>query len=157
MHARALFGGRTFDVVHTLACGDDASDRWVDVGIGDARLERVRVLLPFVAQSFVAITSREARALGLTPALPTTPNGAPGCTLHGPEGVVVLADGVVAAERLELPSGAANPGSTADVAVDGERPRTFRRLPVVRGDASRAFVVDDVDAIAARGRLVTPG
>ncbi len=156
-HARALFGDRTFDIVHTLGCGDDVSDRFVDVEVGIGRLERVRVLLPFVARTFVALASREARALGLAGPLPMTPSGGPACTLHGPEGVVVVVDGVVAAERIELPGANAGEPALADVVVDGERPRTFRRLPVVPGDMLRAFVVDDVDALAPRGRLVPAG
>jgi propanediol utilization protein len=154
-HAAALFGERTFEVVHRLASGDDASDCVVSVDIGAGRLEDVRVLLPFVDRSSVAVTSRDARALGLAAPLLATPTGSPGCTLHGPEGVVVLGEAVVAAEHVELPAGPMGQMPMADVVIDGERPRTFRRLPVVCGPVARAFVLDDLDAPAAHGRLAS--
>ena len=154
-HARALFGSRPVDAVYTLACGDDVSDVAVDVDVGGRRLARVRVFLPFVVDSFVALTARDLRDLGWPNALPATTNGAPGGTLHGPGGVVVLVNGVVAAERVELPPAIALTSSTADIVIEGERPRTFRRLAVARAQSTRAFVADDGEPVHGRGRLVT--
>jgi propanediol utilization protein len=156
-HARALFGERRLDVVHTLACGDDVSDGVVGVDVGAARFERVRVLLPFAAESTIALPTRDARGLGVTTTLATTAAGGPGCTLHGPAGVIVLVAGLVAAEFAELPPEVAGSSTIVDIVVDSERPRTFRRLPVRRGTALRAFVVDDGDPVAVRGRLSGPG
>ncbi len=154
-HARALFGDTPLRVVHTLACGDDVSDVVLGVDGPGGRLDDVRVLLPFVPQSYVAVPPRDARRLGVTGALPATPEGAPGCTLHGPAGVVVLAAGVVVAEHVVL---LADEGAAAmvDVVVDGERSRLLRRVPVARGGNPRLFVGDDGSSdvgLTARARL----
>ncbi|MBM4281913.1 MAG: hypothetical protein FJ137_14535 [Deltaproteobacteria bacterium] len=154
-HAQALLGHAPPQIIHTMWCGDDVSDAVISVDGPGGRLDDVRVVLPFVPQSYVAVPLRDARRLGVTGALPATTAGAPGCTLRGPAGVVVLAAGVVAADHVVLP-----PGDDAtvmvDVFVDGDRPRLLRRVPVARGASARLFVSDDGSSdfgATARARL----
>jgi propanediol utilization protein len=143
-------------VVHSLACGDDVTDVAVNVDGPGGRVDDVRVLLPFVAESLVLLPAHDASRFGWSRPLPATTNAAPGCSLHGPAGVVVLAAAVVAAERVVLPPGVADDVDVVDIRVDGDRTRTFRRVPVVRGAHAALFIGDDAlqDVSAgARARL----
>ncbi len=155
-HVRALFGPAAVRVVHSLGWGDGASDAFVDVEGPSGRMRGVRVVLPYVVQSRVALLQRDAARLGLFGPLPTTTTAAPGCTLHGPVGVVVLAGGVVAAEHVMLPPGVVDNSVVVDVVVDGDRPRTLRRVPVLRGPYPRLFISDELspdDGTACRAHL----
>ena len=142
-HLRALFGDDAPAAVHTLVCGHDVSDRAITVECGDVRIDDVRVLLPAVPRTYVALTARDARRARLVGALGVRVDDAPGCTLHGPHGVVVLAAGVVSAERVVLPPAAQAGRRSVDLTVLGDRPRTVRALPVVAGEVAAAFVGDD--------------
>jgi propanediol utilization protein len=151
-HVRALFGDARIAVVHTLAGGGDVTDRVVGVEGPAGRIDDVRVVLPVVARSTVALGPRDARRLGLPAQLPVSVDLAPGCTLHGPRGVVVLAAGAVAAERVVLPS--PPPGQRAiDLSIGGDRPRTLRAVLVVPGEFGCAYVLDDELVLGARARL----
>jgi propanediol utilization protein len=140
-HARTLFGDVTLQRVHTLASGDVVSDRVVVVDGPAGRLEHVRVMLPFTERTTVLLLSRDARRLGLPMPLPGQLDGAPGCTLSGPAGLVVLGEGIVASERVVL-AGAVD-GDRVDLFLDGERPRVVRQVAVVPGETPRAYIGDD--------------
>ena len=64
-------------------------------------LERVRVLGPVRARTQVEISRTDAYFLGLRPPVRSSGglDGSPGCTLIGPAGTVVLAQGVIIANR----------------------------------------------------------
>jgi putative phosphotransacetylase len=140
-HARTLFGDVSLQRVHTLASGDVVSDRAVVVEGPGGRLEHARVMLPYAARTTILLLARDARRLGLPVPLPGRLDGSPGCALAGPAGLVVLGEGVVAAERVVLP--AAVDGEHVDLFIDGERPRVARHVVTVAGDVPRAYVGDD--------------
>ena len=150
-HAGMLFGARKpngdageapgLTALYRMQNGLDASDGVVNVGAGEGarKLELVRVLLPYVQRSVVHLCVADAEALGLS-SLGTSIDRSPGCTLSGPHGVVVLAEGVVAAERVVVtaPLGKAR----VDVQLEGERPRFVRSLPVEEGSPACVVVAD---------------
>lgn len=137
-----LFGERVLKALHRLHNGLDAADAVLTVSAGEgprAKVELVRVLLPFVKQTAVYLCVVDVENLGLA-ALGTSLDRSPGCTISGPEGVVVLAEGMVAAERVVLSS---SPGrARADVQIEGERPRFLRNMPVEEGSPACVVVAD---------------
>ena len=141
-HARMLFGERPLRALHRLHSGLDAADALVSVSTGEgprSRLELVRVLLPFVKNSAVHLCFADVDNFGLA-ALGTAVDRSPGCTLAGPMGIVVLAEGLVAAERVVLVS--AGGRTRVDVQIEGERPRFLRALPVEEGSVACVVVAD---------------
>jgi propanediol utilization protein len=143
-HARMLFGDKGPRALHHLHNGLDASDAVVSVSIGDTprgKLELVRVLLPLVKHSLVHVCAYDVEGLGL-PALGTTADRSPGCALSGPQGIVVLAEGVVAAERVVMPASSSLGRPRVDVQIEGERPRFLRNMPVEEGSPGCVVVAD---------------
>ena len=159
-HAVMLLGERPPRPLHRLHNGLDAADVVIAVSTGEGprgRLEVVRVLLPLVKQSEVHLCNADAEALGL-PALGTSVDRSPGCTLSGPAGVVVLAEGVVAAERVVTSSSSSITAvrGRVDVQIEGERPRFVRAMPVEEAAASLGcVVVADVSGELRPGVLAT--
>lgn len=151
-HAAVLFGTQALQNLLTMSSGLVASDGVVGVAGPAAELQRVRVLLPFVARSEVHLSTADAESIGLAAPGVVLDDGA-GCTLHGPAGVVVLASAVVNAERVVLP---VRSSDRVDVTVHCDRPRQWRRLGVVVGDSPSVFVVDDSGEVR-RGTLATLG
>lgn len=142
-HAAVLFGEMPLHALHRLSNGLDAANAVVAVEGPRGRLELVRALLPAVAQSIVYLTAADADAVGLV-GLSTSLSSAPGCTLIGPHGTVVLASCVLACERVVLPASTAAAARSlrADVQIDGERPRVLRGVPVEAGEPTALYVVD---------------
>lgn len=140
--------GRPLQALLPLADGTVASDGVVEV-VGPLGAIRARALLPWVDRTEVRLLRGCSELLGLDgPGVDV--DNSPACTLRGPAGSVVLAAGVVSAERVAVPGGASALGSTAaggvvDVTVDGERPRLHRRVPVVDGPGPIAWIEDDTD------------
>ena len=155
-HAALLFGDRAPRALFRLSNGLDAADRLLTVSIGEgvrAKLEWVRVLLPLVARSVVHVCGADVEALGLSP-LGTNVDRSPGCTLSGPCGVVVLAEGVVAAERVLMPTSMFPLRPCLDVQIEGERPRFLPSMPVESG-AAALVVVADVSGCFSFGTVAT--
>jgi propanediol utilization protein len=139
-HAALLFGKKPLRALHRLSDGGVASDGVVVVEGPSGKLDPVRVLLPFLARSVVYVCIADADAAGF--ALSTSLDRAPGCTLSGPVGTVVLAAGVLSCERVTLPATTAPRPSRVDVQIEGERPRLVRGVAVDAGDVAAVYVVD---------------
>ncbi len=141
-HALMLFGNRPLRALYRLCNGLDAADVVVTVSTGEGprgSLELVRVLLPLVARSVVHLCAADVDRLGL-PLLGTVIDRSPGCALSGPQGMVVLAEGVVAAERVVVPTSFSK--TRVDVQLDGERPRFLRSLAVEEGSPACVVIAD---------------
>lgn len=136
-HAALLFGGKKLVALHKLSDGSVCSDGVVTVK-GDRGAVDVRVVFPFVAASCVYVTGADADACGFA-GLSTTLARAPGCTVSGPVGSVILQNAVLTAERVTLP---VPPAGRVDVQIDGERPRLLRGVHVDKGDVAAVYVVD---------------
>ena len=139
-HLGVLFGMAPLQALLVLSSGAVASDGLIGVAGRSGELRAVRVLLPTVARTEVHLSSADAAAIGLqSPGVAL--DRAPGCTLHGPAGVVVLAGAVVNAERLVLPGPVVV--DRADLHAEFDRPRLYRRVGVVSGERAQAFLFDD--------------
>ncbi len=152
-HLAVLFGEQRLQRLLTLSWGAVASDGLVGVAGPDGEILNVRVLLPTVARTEVHLSGADAVSIGL-PIPAVVLDNASGCTLHGPAGVVVLANGVVNAERLVLPGPLV--AERVDLNAEFDRPRLYRRIGVVVGDRAAAFLLDDTGELRA-GSMATIG
>jgi propanediol utilization protein len=144
-HFAVLFGAQRLQRLLALSWGAVASDGLVGVAGPEGELLNVRVVLPTVMRTEVHLLARDAAVIGLgAPGVDV--DQAPGCTLHGPAGVVVLAAAVVSAERVVLP---VPPSDRVDLVAQYDRPRPYRRVAVVRGERAMAFLDDDSGELRA--------
>jgi propanediol utilization protein len=158
-HLEALFGRD-----HELQClveltqpGEFAAAEHVTVRGAAGSLEGVRVVGPVVDRTRVELSVRDDGAIGLggVVRLSSSLDGSPGCTLEGPAGTIVLAQGVLNAMRhLRVsPDGAKaagiEDGATVEVAIGGERARIFRDVLVRVEPGVHTELVLDVDAAAS--------
>jgi propanediol utilization protein len=195
-HAQQLFGADVaarLAPLMTLGCGRVAATGTVQVRGPTGALPVVRVIVPAsappgaalqttasqttvaqttaaqttAAQTTVWLQPRDLGVLGLEGGrLPAKVAGSQGVSLVGPAGVVVLAEGVVAAERVCAPeatlrTAGLSPGGNALAVVVGAGRRTERVLPVVADAALCGIFIGedgcDLAVFAGEGRgTVTP-
>ena len=136
-HAQLLFG-RVPRPLHRLSDGTDAADAVLEVKGPGGRLTLVRLVLPAVSRSVVYLCATDADVIGLS-GLSSSLETSPGCTLSGPAGTVLLASGVLCAERVVLPAASV---ARVDVHLEGERPRVLRNVAVFAGDVASVYIVD---------------
>lgn len=157
-HVHALFGdGYSLTPIYDLRQpGERACLETVQVRGPSGEL-RARVVLPLVERTRVELNVREQSALGIEGPLRLSTNvtGSYGCVLAGPHGTVVLAEGVLNAQRqlVVSPEHANALGLAAnhsvDVAVLGDRARQFHDVVVrVQENALFELRVDSEDANA---------
>jgi propanediol utilization protein len=161
-HVEALFGAgyrltpiATLPIVGSQVCAETVVVR----ANTSARIEAVRVLAPAPKNTRVHVSPRDLVRLGIDPALAQCQlAGSPGCTLEGPKGTVVLAEGVLTPKRtLLLPQAEASAlglvdGQTVHMDLTGDRPHRVgdvRVVLAVPADDVRALVLDLDDPLAA--------
>jgi propanediol utilization protein len=157
-HVDALFGAGhaltrigPLGLPHVFACAETLTVR-----VAAGALEHVRVVGPTVRQSVVRVSPRDLPLLGLpidNP--PRALRDSKGCTLEGPLGTVVLAEGLVTPRRiLSLdPALARNrgvaDGATITLALRGDRVREIFDVRVQFTPEVCHLSVDVDDALAA--------
>lgn len=159
-HVEALFGpGHALRPLVPLSLpGEYACLETVTVRGPSGRVEDVRVVGPLLERTRVELPATVQAALQLSSCVRDSArvDGSPGCTLEGPRGTVVLAEGVVHAPRqLFVPSAiVAELGVIDDekvsVSVSGERARVLAdvRVRVLEGASLQLRVdVDDGNAL----------
>jgi len=160
-HVEALFGpGHTLTPVHELSQpGQFACKEQVDIVGPRGRVDRVRVLGPERPATQVEISMTEQFKLGIHPPIRQSGDiaGSPGCTLTGPEGSVVLSEGVICALRhIHMsPEEALKMGlrdkDVVSVRVTGGRGLTFSDVLVRVHPSFRLAMHIDTDEANAAG------
>lgn len=159
-HLEALFGkGHELLPLYPLAQpGEMACAETVTVRGPKGALEHVRVVSPLRERTQVELTVRDQGRLGIEGPLRLSAKlpGSLGCTLEGPAGMVVLAEGVLNAMRHlhASPEQAAALGladdSTVTVRIGSDRTRVVRDVLVrVREGASLELHLELEEAAAA--------
>lgn len=160
VHVQALFGEghELVEICELTQPGEFACAETVTVRGPDGALTGVRVIGPLRERTQVEISLRDQGALGMGDPvrLSSKLSGSPGCTLEGPEGTVVLAEGVLNAMRhLHLPPAIAetlgvDDESVLSLSVGGERARVIHEVRVrVREGAIPELHLDPEEASAA--------
>lgn len=172
-HLEALFGkGHELLPLYPLTQpGVFACAETVTVRGPKGVLEHVRVVTPLYERTQVELTVRDQAKLGIEGSLRLSAklSGSFGCTLEGPAGTVVLAEGVLNAMRhlTASPEEAAALGleddSTVTLCVGSDRSRVVRDVLVrVRESAALELHLDPEEAATAdvgprtTARLLTP-
>lgn len=159
-HVEALFGrGHELLPLYPLTQpGEVACAETVTVRGPKGALEHVRVIAPARERTQVEITVRDQAKLGIDGPLRLSAKlpGSLGCTLEGPAGTIVLAEGVLNAMRHlhASPAQAKALGleddSTVTVCVGSDRTRVVRDVLVrVRPEAALELHLDPDEAAAA--------
>lgn len=159
-HVEALFGNghELLDIFPLTQPGEQACAETVTVRGPKGALENVRVIGPIRERTQVEVTIRDQAKLGIEGALRLSAKlpGSFGCTLEGPAGTVVLAEGVLNAMRHlhASPAQAKDLGltddSTVTVSIGSERARVVRDVLVrVRERATLELHLDPEEAAAA--------
>jgi propanediol utilization protein len=167
-HAESLFGKDGVATATTallpLRCGWQAAMGTVAVRGPGGALPVVRVVLPLVSRTAVWLLPRDLAVLGIEgPHPPVGHEGSLGVTLAGPAGTVVLAEGLLSAERImasgsELRDAGLPTRGIVTTQLHTDNRRTDRQLSLDATDALRGvFVVDDQGEFAgpAARALVT--
>lgn len=157
-HIEALFGaGHKLTPIGPLALpGVFACAELVDVRGATGALEHVRIVGPAVRHTVVRVSPRDLPALGVpVDQVPRSLAESRGCTLEGPAGTVVLAEGLVTPRRvLSIDPATAEArglvdGGTLTLAVRGERAREVTDVLVQLVPGALHLSIDLDDALAA--------
>lgn len=159
-HAEALFGAghELLPVFPLTQPGEVACAETVTVRGPKGALEHVRIVAPLRERTQVELTVRDQAKIGVEGPLRLSSDlsGSFGCTLEGPAGTIVLAEGVLNAMRhLHVSPEQAKelgltPDSTVTLWVGSDRTRVVRDVLVrVRPGASLELHLDPEEASAA--------
>jgi putative phosphotransacetylase len=160
-HFRELFGS---DAV--LACMRPLSQPGQFLSCHEVFIEgprgiipRVKVLGPFRDRTQVEISMTDSFRLGVPPSVRLSGNlsGTPGCTMRGPQGTVIIDEGVIVAARHlhispeEAASYGLKDGQTVGVVKDGPRRAMLDGIVVRIGNNHCLEVHLDFDEVNAAG------
>ncbi|SFR87430.1 phosphate propanoyltransferase [Anaeromicropila populeti] len=147
--------------------GQFACEETLDLIGRKGSIKKVRILGPERNKSQVEVSITDARMLGIEAVLRSSGDveGTPGITLRGPEGLLVLNEGVIVADRhIHMTSADARrfgvkDGQRVRVQVEGQKPGIMDGVVIRVSDRYRLdFHVDTDDGNAfmlSQGQLVT--
>ena len=164
-HFEILFGkGASLNKTKDLSQpGEFATSDKITV-VGSKGEFKVTILGPFRPATQIEISLTDARSLGLTALIRESGDvaGSSGCEICGPEGSVVLKEGVIAAkrhihmtEREASEIGVSNKDIVSVKVADTERSATFSDV-VVRVSNSYAYAMH-IDTDEANAAAITSG
>lgn len=159
-HLEALFGPghQLTPMMPLLQTGEYACAETVTLRGPGGTIEHVRVIGPVRDRSQVEVTLRDQARLGIAAPLHLSSRleGSPGCTLEGPAGTVVLAEGLLNAMRhLHLSADDArrldlSATTVVSVAIGSDRARVLHDVVVhLQKDGPSALHLDPEEAAAA--------
>jgi putative phosphotransacetylase len=137
---------------------DFACKETVDIQIGSKKIEKVRVVGPFRAQTQVEISLSDAVGSGLMPPVRLSGDlkGSVGVILQGPAGQVELKEGLIIAQRHihcatdEAKKMKLKTGDVVSVKIEGERSVIFGKVIVrVKDDYKLCLHLDTDEGNAA--------
>jgi len=157
----ALFGaGHELKKMRQLTQPSDfAAEETIDIKLGDRILKKVRVVGPARVQTQVELSMTDAFLLGVNAPVRISGDikGSIGATLVGPNGEVVIGEGIiVAARHLHCATDEAKAlrlknGDMISVKVFGKREITFHNVAVRSGDGYKLCLHLDTDEGNAAG------
>lgn len=159
-HLDVLFGPgyQLTPVMPITQTGEQACAETVTLRGPGGSIEHVRIIGPVRERSQVEVTLRDQARLGIASSLHLSSRleGSPGCTLEGPAGTVVLAEGLLNALRhLHLSANEARRLNLSDamvvsVAIGSDRARVLHDVVIhLQNETPSALHLDPEEAAAA--------